>query len=400
MQFRNHARSARHALSVTMLAVLAACGGGGDGGSSSSSSSGSVALSGQVTDGPISGAQVCLFLDGVPARNAAGAPICSGETDAQGNYTLSIPRNLASGFLTLVATKGADIKLASTLGSVTEVFAAAGTAGTVTPANLSSASVTHLTTASFALADADHDGIVTAAELSAYAPDFAAIQKAATLIQAYIDGGQATLIGGSTNDTLALAAAAVQNKALGTTGQTADAWFDDPANAKAVADSASALAASLAKEMDGKFANYKLTQTATYQDIPPVHVANGGNSSLSCTTDRTLNVPKVHDIGVAFDAARGIVLIRSTDDNGQADYMTASYNPQTGTFSMFEADPAINTQINQTTYHYKGWGRHDGRIDAAGNIGGTFEQKAIDSWSWDSTVQECTDKGTFTIVKQ
>ena len=143
------------ALGASMCAALAACGGGSDGGSSSGSSTAneSVTLNGQVTDGPIQAAGICLYADGQKASGAGGSPICA-TTQDDGTYTLSIPRKLASGFLTLVATKSGGIVLASTLGTTAQVLAAASDGKNISPGSLPDAIVTHLSTADFALAQA------------------------------------------------------------------------------------------------------------------------------------------------------------------------------------------------------------------------------------------------------
>lgn len=399
MQFSFNTRTTGFALSTLMLAVLAACGGGGSG----SSSDGSITLSGQVVDSAIPGAQVCLFSNGAQARTAAGNAICSGQTDAQGNYTMTIPRNLTSGFLTLVATKGTDIKLTSTLGTLDQVLSAAGSAGTATPSNLPSATVTHITTADFALADTNLDGTVSKAELDAYKPDLSKVQKAATIIKAYIDGGQTSLIGGQTTDTLALASAAAQNKPLGTTGQTLDVWFNDPANVQAIAlftEVNEDLTASLAKELAGKFSKYQLTATVTQQTIPPVVTANGGTASIYCGSDRTVNVPVTFNIDIAFDAARNIALVRYTNDDGQLAYITGNYIPQSGDFKLHDIEPKSIVQTGAVTFYSEGYAKYDGKIDSAGNIAGTFEDESTTTWSLDDTRQTCPDSGTFTITKQ
>lgn len=402
----------RLAASATIaLAVfaLSACG-GGDGGSGSSNtatvstpSAGSnvVTLSGQVTDGPIAGAKVCLFSNGVQANNAAGDAICSSQTDAQGNYVLTIPRNLASGLLTLMAAKGTDIQLASTLGTVAQVLSAAGSAGTVTPAQLTSANVTHITTANFALADLDHDGKVSQAELDAYSPDFSVVQRAATILQAYIDGGQTSLIGGATSNTLALASAVVQSKPLGTTGMTADDWFNDPSNAARIRAANEALSTSLASDMAGKFVDYRLTKTVTQQTIPAPISVNGGAATLYCSSDRTLNKPIYIDISIAFDAARNIALVRYPDDNGQPAYLTGSYNAKNGAINLYELQPkGISSVQGSVTFYEEGYNKHVGTIDATGAIAGTFEEKWAETWSLDASRQECSESGPFTIAKK
>jgi hypothetical protein len=401
-----HTQIGKMALSASLLTVLAACGGSGGSsgaGSNNSAGTGSITLSGQVVDSAISGAQVCLFSNGAQARNAAGGAICSSLTDAQGNYTLTIPKSLASGLLTLVATKGSDIKLTSSLGTLDQVLSAAGVAGTVTPSDLPSATVTHITTADFALADTNHDGTVSQAELDAYKPDPTKVQKAASIIKAYIDGGQTSLIGGQTADTLALASAVVQNKPLGSTGQTVDDWLNGPANAQVSAiftEVDQALTAALNKEMAGKFSKYKLTDTVTQQTVPPVVTANGGAASIYCSTDRTLNVPLTTDIDIAFDAARSIALVRYTNNEGKPEYMKGSYNPKTGDFTLHEIDPKRVVQPGTVTFYGDGYVKYEGKIDAAGNITGTFEDSSSTTWTLDATRQTCVDKGSFTITKQ
>jgi hypothetical protein len=401
-----HTQIGKMALSASLLTVLAACGGGSGSsgqGSNNSAGTGSITLSGQVVDSAIAGAQVCLFSNGAQARNAAGDAICSSLTDAQGNYTLTIPKSLASGLLTLVATKGSDIKLTSSLGTLDQVLSAAGAAGMVTPSDLPSATVTHITTADFTLADTNHDGTVSKAELDAYKPDPTRVHKTASIIKAYIDGGQTSLIGGQTADTLALASAVVQNKPLGSTGQTVDEWLNGPASAQVSAiftEVNQELTAALNKEMAGKFSKYKLTDTVTQQTIPPVVTANGGAASIYCSTDRTVNVALASDIDIAFDAARSIVLVRYTNDEGKPEYMKGSYNPKTGDFNLHEIDPKRVVQPGTVTFYGEGYVKYDGKIDAAGNITGTFEDSSSTTWTLDATRQTCVDKGSFTITKQ
>jgi len=389
-------------IALTVFA-LSACGGGDDKPTGNADNAGSnvVTLSGKVTDGPIAGAKVCLLSNGVQANNASGEAICSGQTDAQGNYSLSIPRSLASGLLTLIAAKGTDIKLASTLGTVEQVLSAAGAAGTVTPTQLSSATVTHITTANFALADADHDGKVSQAELDAYAPDFSVVQQAATIIQAYIDAGQKSLIGGATGDTLLLASAVVQSKPLGTTGKTADDWFADPLNADIIRAAEQAMSTSLANDMAGKFVDYRLSKTVTQQTIPAPVSVNGGTATLYCSSDRTLNTPINIDISIALDAARNIALVRYPDDNGQPAYIKGSYNAKSGAFNLYELEPkGVSSVQGSVTFFEEGYSRHVGKIDASGVIAGTFEEKWAETWSIDATRQECSESGPFTITKK
>ncbi len=414
-KLHNYSNNRTHKLLTSLttmaLAVLAlsACGGDGSGTDSNTAGTGNagnatpaaVTLSGQVTDGPIAGARVCLFSNGVQAKTNAGDAICSSQTDAQGNYTVSIPKSLASGLLALIATKGSDIKLTSILGTLDQVLAAAGTGTAVSPTELSSATVTHLTTASFALADTDHDGIVSQTELNAYAPDFAAIQKAATIIQAYVDGGKTTLIGGATTDTLSLASAAVQNKALGTTGMTSEQWFADPANAQTIVAANQALVATLAKELTGKLAPYTLTKTATQQTIPAPIAIKGGTASIYCSSDRTLNKAIVSDVAIALDAARNVALVRYTADNGSLAYVTGSYNPKNGAFSLYESQPkGVSSVQGAVTFYEEGNSKNVGTIDSNGNISGTYEEKWAVTWSLDETRQSCSESGPFTLTKK
>lgn len=397
MQFGLNARTTRFALSVSMLAALAACGGGdgdADTGSPAAGGTATITLSGQVVDGPIAGAKVCLFSGGAQARNAAGEAICASETDAQGNYTMTVPRNLAPGFITLVATKGSDIKLASTVGTVDQLLAIAGTGGAVTTAGLPTAKVTHFTTADFALADTNNDGTVSKDEQDAYVPDSTVVQKAATLIKAVIDFSQGSaLIGGQTPNTLALAAAAVRNQPLGSGGQTPEQWFADPANAEVIA----AVNKDLADTLDGKFAKYQLSKVVTASFIPPVVSRNGGAATIYCGIE-TQNTTEV--VEIALDAARRAAVLRYTDE-GETGQMVGSYDPASGAVSIDDIYPREVAQTSPDVVFYtEGYFKVKGTVDAAGNFAGTFADMSATTWTLDATRQECTASGTVTATRQ
>lgn len=380
---------------------LTACGGGGSGSGdsiinsdsvSSPSTTGrnSIVLSGQVTDGPIGGAQVCLFSDGVQARDATGTAICSSQTDANGNYSINIPLGVPLGFLTLVASKDGYIKLASTLGTFSQVMAAAGNGGTVTPASLPGSRVTHFTTANLALADTNNDGTVSMAELDAYITDFAKVRNVAAIVKAAIDFGQAaSLIGGQTNNTMLLASAAARNETLGTSGKTAAQWIADPANASVI----SAIDQDVTTDMAGRFSDYRLSTVVTSSHIPPTVSANNGNASIYCginTSNESVTVK------IAVDAARGIVVLKH--DDGQ---MVGGYNPQTGALNLSDSDPlAVALVSSGITYYSEGFFRVNGTLNAStGNITGTYSEMSATTWTLDSTRRECTADGTFTMTK-
>lgn len=378
-------------VAASAVVMLAACGGGGDGDATFNEAD-SVVLSGQVVDGPISGAQVCLFSNGVQARNAAGAIICSSETDAQGNYTLTIPRNLAPGFLTLVASKGSNIKLASALGTLTQVLEAAGNGGTMTPANLPTARVTHFTTADFVIADANSDGTVSKTELDAYSSDFTAVRKVAAVVKAVIDfeGQAGSLIGGRTTNTLTLASAAARNETLGTSNKTASQWLSDPTNANVIA----AVDQDVTRGMESSFSRYKLSTAVTSSHIPATVVRNNGAASIYCGIG-TGN--ESTDVQIAFDTARRIVVIKH--EEGQ---MVGSYNPQTGVVSLSEDEPLAVSLVGSSgiTFYSEGSFKLKGNFNAStGNISGTFSEMSATTWTLDSTRQECTAEGTFTATK-
>jgi hypothetical protein len=371
-----------------MLALLAACG-GGDGGSTGAGNGGgaadTVALSGAVVDGPVGGAQVCLYLEG------ANTNVCASTNTTDGSYTLQIPKNLA-GFATLVAIKTGGIKLASTLGALNGVLAASG--------NVPAAQITHFTTAEFALADANRDGTVSASELAAYAPDFALVQNAATLIKAVIDGNQTDLVAGTTTDTLALASAATHGESFGRANTTVSQWFADIANAAIIAE-VNADAAALANNADLKFAKYQITQTVTATNVGQTVVRNNGSATLFCTLGDANGTASTISADIGLDAARRIAIIKYVDENNQPASIVGGYNPQTGDFSLSELEPKHLGQDDGTVKFYsESLITHTGTIDSAGNVTGTFTDMTANYWSLDDSRVECKDSGSFTATKQ
>lgn len=392
------------AIAILPLA-LSACGGGGSNEGSSGNSSGSsgtgpvaapvtpaadpVVLSGQVVDGPIAGAQVCLYLDGVQARDAAGAVICSTGTDAQGNFTMTIPRTLAPGFITLVASKE-NIKLVSSLGTLAQVLSAAGNSGAVNSAALPPARISQFTTADFVLADVNNDGVVTKAEFDAYVADYAKLRKVAAVIKAAIDFGQASyLIAGKTSNTLLLASAAAQNQPLGTTSRTVDQWAADPANATVLSSTDQDVTANIT----GGFANYRLSTVVTSYSIPPKVTANNGAASIGCEVNTANESVTVQ---IAIDAARGVFVLKH--DNMQT---VGSYNPRNGAVSLVEPDPlSVSATSAGVTYYAEGFFKFNGTYDpAAGKITGTYSELSANTWSIDSTRMACTAEGSLTATK-
>jgi hypothetical protein len=386
-----------HKAAIAILPLfLAACGGSsnnGDGSSASGSGTtgnNAITLSGLVSDGPVAGAQVCLFSDGVQARNAAGAALCFSETDAQGNYAIAIPKDLAPGFLTLVANKGSTIRLASALGTLAQVTQAAGNGTTVTSAALPAARITHFTTAEFVLADTNNDGTVSRAESDSYVPDYSKVRPAAVVVKAVIDFGQGdSLLGGQASNTLLLAAAAVKGQALGTTSKTALEWADDAANVTVV----TAVDQDLANEMAGTFANYQLSTNVTSYHIPPAVSANKTNASISCEIN-TDNESVI--VQIAIDASRGIFVLQH--DGIQT---VGSYNPKTGAVSLTNSDPlAVSMTTSQVTYYTEGYFKLNGILDAAaGKFTGTYAELSANTWSLDATRQECTAAGSVTAAR-
>ena len=79
---------------------------------------------------------------------------------------------------------------------------------------------------------------------------------------------------------------------------------------------------------------------------------------------------------------------------------TATFNPQTGAFSLSELVPKHVVQPGEVTFFQDSSNKYVGTIDAAGNIAGTFVSKSATTWTLDTTRQECTDAGTFTMTKR
>lgn len=178
--------------------MLVGCGGGGStSGTASTSPSTSAAattISGQVIDAPIANANVCVYVNGTVVKDSSGAALCA-TTDANGNYTLSIPGGLIADndYLNLVATKGNNLKFASAVGTMAEVKSAVLN-GTASTATLPSVKITNQTTAEFALADKNQDGSVDQQEEQSFDPSTTSNQgkigTISTLIKACVDGNQ------------------------------------------------------------------------------------------------------------------------------------------------------------------------------------------------------------------
>ena len=378
---------------LAVAAMLAACGGDGDGGGNGASTApGSVKLSGQVIDGPIADAKVCLFVDGAEALDAANAAICSGNTDAEGNYSLMVPRNLNPGLLTLLASKGSNIKLISALGSLEQVLDAAGSSDAVTAAELPAARVTHFTTADFVLSDTNHDGVLSAAEHAAYVPDFTASQNVAGVIKAVIDFASLAgdLLGGTTGDTLALASAAAQGKPLGTTNQTAEQWLADSVNAEIVEEIRKELADSITSD----FVRYEFTGTVTAANGSPPDAPG----PLSCDMANAGDV-EVETVEIALDAQRGIVVVKNTDESGAVSQVVGSFDGKTGEFKLKEVE-RTSLKSGSTIYSSESISTTLGKVDAQGAITGTTTDSVVNSWSDDATTKTCTSEGTFKAVKK
>jgi hypothetical protein len=365
----------------------------GNGAGAPAGTSTPLVLSGQVTDGPIAGATVCLYADGLPAKDAAGASICSGATDAQGNYRLSMPRDMASGALSLIATKNSDIKLAAMLGTPSQVAAAAAADGTVSSAALAGVRISHFSTADFALADTSRDGTVSKDELAAYVGDYAKVQPVAALVKAVIDFGQGpALIGGQTGDTLALALAAAKGTPIGPSNRVFGEWSADPANAQVIA----AVDKDVADSLSASFLNYRLSTTVTGHQIPPtaMSTANGSVASLSCEINTQNEIATVQ---IALDRVRRIFVLKHDGMN-----TVGSYDPQTGAVTLAESDPlaVALTSPGGVTYYAEGYFRMTGYVDGTtGNISGTYSELSANTWSIDTTRAECQAKGTISAVK-
>ena len=380
-------------LVAATCAALAACG-GGDGGSNNAgnSSNATIALSGQVKDGPVQGAQVCLYSNGTLAQNANNTAICSSATDGNGNYTLQIPANL-SGLLTLIASKNGGIQLASILGTIATVQAAASQ-GQVTASSLPSLQVTHFTTADFALADTDGDGTVSQSERDAYKPDFAKVQQAAMAIKAVIDFGRNELLGGNIANTRQLAAAVGKGKPAGN-GQTFDQWL---ATAPIAAQLQEAIRSDVGDSLSSKFAKYQLALDTTTRNVPPTVTANGGAASIYCDTN-ALGIGQ-KPAAIALDATRGIVALKTINDTNETVYITGSYDAQTGNFLFNDNTPkSVSLVSGGVTFYHEDSFMATGKVDASGNLSGTFQQMDANTWSIDATRQVCTSSGTVTATK-
>jgi hypothetical protein len=377
--------------------LLTACGGGSDNNNTSPAPGQTatvaqpIALSGQVVDGPISGAQVCLFSDGVQVRDSNGANVCATQTDAQGFYTIQIPSNISPGFLTLVASKGSYIKLTSALGTFSQLLAARGSDGKVTSASLPGSRVTHFTTANLALADTNNDGTVSMSEFNAYIADYAKVRNVAAVIKAAVDFGQASsLIGGQSTDTLLLASAASRNQTLGSSNKTLAQWAADPSNASVIA----AIDSDVVADLASKFSNYQLSTVVTSSRIPPAITANNGAASLACEINTNNESATVQ---IALDAARGVMILKH--DNT---HTVGSYNAQAGTVSLTENDPLAVSTVSPAgvTYYAEGFFKLSGTVDAAtGKITGTYSELSANTWSLDTRRQECSAGGTIAAVK-
>lgn len=382
-------------LVAAACAALAACGGGdASGNNSGNGSSATIALSGQVKDGPIQGAQVCLYANGTLAQNPNNTAICSSATDGNGNYTLQIPANL-SGLLTLIASKSGGIQLASILGTIATVQAAASQ-GQVSASSLPSLQVTHFTTADFALADTDGDGTVSQSERDAYKPDFARVQQAATAIKAVIDFGRSELLGGNIANTRQLAAAVGKGKPAGN-GQTFDQWL---ATAPVVAQLQEAIRNDVGGSLSGKFAKYQLTTNTTARNIPPTVTTqyNGVTASIYCWADNLGTVQRPAEI--ALDAARGVVVLKTMNDTNELLYITGNYDAQTGNFTLNDNTPkSVSLVSGGVTFYGEENFVTTGKVDGSGNLSGTFNFAVATTWSIDATRQECTASGTIMATK-
>jgi len=381
---------------LTLAALLSACGGGSDGSSDGGNSTpvtpapqAAVTLSGQVVDGPIAGAKVCLFVDGVAARDASSAAICSSETDAQGNYSLSVPRTLSAGLLTLLASKGSDIKLTSALGTLEQLLAAAGSSGTVTSATLPTVRVTHFTTA---------DGVLSSGERDAYAPDIDATQNVAAVIKAVIDfpAQAGDLLGAQTTDTLQLAAAAARKHVLGTSGKTAEEWLAAANNANI----RTAVQKDLTDSVESLFARYRFTTSVITQSVPAATtvMVGGTQAGISCMSPLESGSEVVE---IALNAQLGIAVVRQSDEPAASSRLIGSFNAKTGEVRFSEVEPRNVSLANSTTTYYSESSHLTlGKLDTqSGAITGTASGTVTNTWTIDGTTKTCTAEGSFKAEK-
>ncbi|MHB9022215.1 MAG: hypothetical protein ACYC3A_10360 [Halothiobacillus sp.] len=192
------------AAAVSTALMLTACGGGGSSSPSASVAAASTTINGSVVDGPISGANVCLYANGSEVLSGS-SPVCA-TTDANGNYALSIPGGgvKSADYLNLITTKGSAIKLASAVGTMQDLLNAAKN-NVVSAADLPAVQVTNLTSAQFALV-AGTDGFVDETEAQGITKEKQQdVGVISTLIKSYIDGGEHTRDLHGSTDTLAMA---------------------------------------------------------------------------------------------------------------------------------------------------------------------------------------------------
>ncbi len=393
-------------LTLMAAAVLTACGGSSND-KASKSSNDDLKISGQVVDGPIVGAKVCLFSNGLQATNKAGADVCSAETDGGGSYTLFIPGHLSAGLLHLVAVKGSDIKLASVLGSLDDVRKVAKK-NELTSENLAAVTVTHFTTADFALADKDNNGIVSEKELKEYMPDLEETMKIASIIKAVVDFKSdpelkdqvAELIGGNTLDTLELAKAAAKKEKLGSSNKTAEEWLALPVNNKVL----SAVIKDVAQSITVPFFDYKFSQTAKSFKVPAKVEWSEGGASIFCGFEENLDEEQDEGIvQIALDEARRVAVMKF--DDGEEDdswQMVGNYDPKSGavTFNEYHS-PEISQEGEFATFYTDGSLKLNGIYDKKyGNIQGAYTEISATTWTLDSTRAECKATGVFKAVRQ
>lgn len=388
------------ALTMMAAAMLTACGGSSNN-ETEKKNNDDIKLSGQVVDGPIAEAKVCLFSGGSSVKNKAGADVCSAETDEEGNYTLVIPGSISSGILHLVAAKGDEIRLASVLGSLEDVKKYAKK-NILTPADLSSAVVTHFTTADFVIADTDNDGFVSEQELAGYTPDADKVIKVASIIKAVVDfRDQATdLIGGDISNTLDLAKAAASNEKLGSSNKNADEWLSAPENRNILAEVNKDAAQMIA---DSQFSNYEIAETVANGTnegtISGTH--NGNTATMFCQTGPDEDEPS--PVQISLDAQRRMAVIKFKDDEGKDGQIVGSYDPQSQSVKLKEYQPkSVSMRTDQglvysstSTFSMNGT-----YVPATGTITGTFDEETTNSWNLDNRSVKCTASGTFVATKK